>query len=415
MRILIALVAALLVSACGDSGKSEDKESYLLSTSIVTPASAVVHVPELSISSMAASAASVVSSTEVIGTNEEQPLPIDFYKPKFNASDPAAPLEVSVLTSLGEGGVFILPIMSIPLHPEQFPRGLNGREKTMFMSLIAPLIALPQSADQSEPISPEEEEREVKRRGELLVAQTNKMSSVPETWLDSEGNRYEADGAAPRDDGVVGGALGFELRSAPKKEKQRLVNRMVLNRVEGFPARRTVQDNEWKQWKGLTDELSAWSKKQISECSDQLDCRKAVGWLTALEHIKGEAYEYRLGDGRKLRYIQAESKSKKSVLERRDEVSTDQGDVLQISLWMLANTDGAVRVLRGDQWSSVGLEDHFCDSQCSARWTGHPEVVSWQDQSFIVGAYSGGTLYGYVVFEVLPEKLRYVGRFAWGS
>lgn len=419
MRKLTTVFFVLFMAGCHDSGAPESKGSPAL------PASAAAPAPSAAPASAVAPASGVVSEAE-----EPRPLPRDFFKPKFEASDPAAPIEVAVLSGMG-GKIFILPILSIPLHPEQFPDGQNHREGAMSMFAVSPLTALPapdESAVQATPESEvqatsESEDQEIVRREELYVAQQNYMSSLPRSWVDFSGNHYAPNGAAARDDGVIGGALGFELKDAiPENKQGEARERLVLNRAEGFPARRSVPVTEWKRWPELSRELSGWSKRQLDACQDKAKCKKAIDALIAPARMEGVAYEYSISDGSKLRYVEGKSRAKTSVLEecQANCGSEKPADELQFHLWMYVNADGSVQALHLGEGFYTGLDspvlvDHYCDSQCGAAWRGPPSVVSWNGQTFIVGSYTGGTLYGYQVYEVLPGRLRNVGRFAWGS
>lgn len=363
------------------------------------------------------------------------------YKPKYDANDPRAPLEVAVLDAMKDGPV-IIPILSVPVHPDQFSVNrdspseeiteefneidrqeldLKTKEEVVVINGEKIVIHTVENFGSNEEIEAAEKalEEEKARMRMYVVAEYNHMSSIPDKWVDSKGNKFIPVDGGNLLDGVVGGAVGFRLKET---DVQKHYGHVVLNRPEGFSARRNVPDNEWKRWPELSRELSNWGNKQLSECSGKAGCKEAIDWLLAIDHIKGEAREYTLSDGGKLRHVQGGARATKAVLEKCMSECTD-GDVadeMKFHLWISVQKDGTVRVLHGgDSFysgiDSVTLVDHYCDSQCGAAWTEYPSVVSAKGQTFIVGHYSGGTLSGYLVYQVLPDELRVVGRFAWGS
>lgn len=420
-RILITVFLLLSMAACHDT--TDESVSKVIQVLPVLPDTRSSGVPPASAVNEAS--AVVSASGVVVNPGEMRALPVDFLKPKFEASDPAAPLEVAVLCQLGAEKMFILPIMSIPMHPEQFPNGRNNREGSMSMIMISQLIALPDLGESDEPMTAEKEEQELLKREELFVAQENYMSSIPKSWVDYASNRYTPKGAAARDDGVVGGALGFELMSVGTTQENgyKLHGQILLNRADGFPPERVVSPNEWKQWPEFLQELKYWTGIELGNCENLEVCKKAVEWLALPKHINGMAREFSLVDGRKLQFVQASSKTNgKGVLGNTPEYvgENTEPDEMQANLWRIVNMDGSAKLLRTRENISGNIDDsvlvdHYCGSQCSYKWSGSPSVISAKGRTFIIGGFSGGTLYGYLILEVLPTELVYIGKFAWGS
>lgn len=417
-RILIAVFLLLSMAACHDTDESVSKVIQVLP---VLPDTRSNGVPPASAVNEAS--AVVSASGVVVNSGEMRAPPVDFFKPKFEASDPAAPLEVAVLCQLGAEKVFILPIMSIPMHPEQFPNGRNNREGSMSMIMISQLIALPDLGESNEPMTAEKEEQELLKREELFVAQENYMSSIPKSWVDYAGKRYISNGAAARDDGMVGGALGFTLKDDLSREKQdELIGRVLLNRAEGFLTERSIPVGEWRQWAELTQELRSWAIEEMDSClADKEKCKKEIDWLVKPEHINGKAGEFKLADGRKLQYINASSIASigvvSSALRFNKDIPQAGTDVLKINMWRLINTDGSVQILRGGNnnearsYIDVCIDD--CKSQKFSRWTGR--VIFANGQIYIIGGYYDGHTYGYLITEVLSKELKPVGGFSWGD
>lgn len=434
MRLPATIFILSLLIACSEADRTEAiaKQSPQTANLLISPVSAVVQT-----NSGVASAPLVTSESGVLSVSNETPVPAQIeFKPKFKATDPAAPIEVAVLDvmktcqhcadawrfpnevavldlantpdSKGNNDVrVIIPVVSVPMHPEQFSvsrdDGVDIAEK--FEEAI-------DRQGVNDDLKIEESEVVVNVR-KLVVAEYNHMSSIPDVWVDSEGNEYTPIGAGQFFHEVAGGAVGFI------SEEYVPNGRVVLNRLEGFAAKRDVPSSEWKKWPGLLRELSDWGKKQLDACQDKIGCKKEIDWLIAPEHLEGLAYEYSVAGGRKLRFVQGGARGTKAVLEECRFNCTDRTvvDELRINLWMYANADGTTQALRGGGagFDSIVLVDHYCESQCGAGWTGLPSVISSNGQTVIVGSYSGGTLRGYIVFEVLPNELKYVGRFAWGS
>ena len=392
MNFLSFLLLLVLLAGC-----SEEKLSESISSQSINNASVSSVVAEVSnTGAVSAVSASVYANLELAAND---------VKMQFDATDPKAPLEVAMLYE----GV-VMPVFSISNDPPQF------------MGQSVPLS-----------LSNSEQEERLNCGPEiwcklplLLMARHHGLNSLPLNWFDAAGKAYEvSDGAYFEAD--TGNIVGFNLKVPHKALVRREDNgRVLVNKMGGFSAARVLGEAEWKSWTELQHEIHAWEKEMISSCKSnksKLNCMQSVNWLVGINTIQGSAKEYLLKNGTKLQHLQAESHSKgEGVLTHKPDFAGDftSPDSLKINLWRLVSADGSVRVLKiDDDWLAVlgntKLIDPYCESQCGPSWGGELEVISTVDRSFIIGPYSGGTVSGFLFFEVLPNQLKFLGWYRWGS
>lgn len=435
MRLLIVVFFSLVLTSCSEPQQAGNSNSAadLTSNHSELPSSAV-SIPN---ANLASTSAVVPASGIQESTKSEIHSKVIINKPKYAANDPDAPLEVGVIHFIEEFRAvtppghdpeyvpMVMPLFSVPKHPKQFPTkeflkseqhdDTNSNDVDKFDAIENLTVDDGREMDPEDIKALDEEKVSMRMR---LIAEYADMSSIPNAWVNSKGKRY-----IPFDGGQFGAlamdyAIGFRISNPDISDKSN--GQVVLSRPEGFPLARLVPQNEWKQWPEFQQELKKWSIGQLEDCKNLPKCKKATDWLVMPEHIEGEAYEYKIDGGRKLQYIQALSRGKgKGVLGYLAEHSAGarKADELQVSLWRLVNSDGSARVLTNGEVSppAVSLVDHYCEAQCTADWRGMPTVISWKGFTYVVGASSRGTLHGYVVLEVLPNELKFVGSVDWGS
>jgi len=330
------------------------------------------------------------------------------FTPKYEASDPNAPIEAAVLT----GGV-ILPVLSIPSNRRQLS-ALNSRRYSPTPHELT-MDNLTRSCIPSEYVC----DPSVR-----VLAKHYYMSSIPDRWFDAEGNVYESRGVK-FNFSERRSSIGFNFQSEDQKSGKSVdTDRVLLSRKEGFGFVRTLPASEWQEWPEFRQELQSWAKQYFSKCSSVPDCEKSISWLSSSKNFHGEAREFELQDGRKLQFLQAESQTEgDGVLIHKPAYVGEYAppDTLTTNLWRLVNTDGSVHILRINDggWLDVlgntVLNVPYCESQCDPSWTGNPEVISADGGTFVFGPYAGGTVNGYLFLEVLPTELKFLGWYRWGS
>lgn len=132
-----------------------------------------------------------------------------------------------------------------------------------------------------------------------------------------------------------GWVVGFRLKEVGHVPNSRI----VLNRQDGFAAQRIVPDNEWKKWPVYTQELKAWEKGHLNACQDKVGCKEVLDRLYATEYIKGVAYEYKLTNGSRLKYVQGGSKATKAALSSRPDCSSVDDRLHSDSGYMLTRKE----------------------------------------------------------------------------
>jgi hypothetical protein len=334
----------------------------------------------------------------------------------FAQTPTPAPIEAAVL-HIEKGRMVALPVLSFPVDPRQIPDQSQGGFDAR----------LEVRGSKEAPSCPGKSAEEVQQCSipPSVVAQHHYMRATPGQWLDSTGAKYRMRTGWYF---VTGGGdgIGFDLGPAPSsiESVRRLTGRALLSDAGGFPVTAPIRPAVWKRWPELARELTTWLEGHTVKCGQSASCREAAKQLATAGSVQGDAWEFKLQDGRALQYLRATSQSKgKGVLSHSDlkeeQVDPDP-DRLQINLWRIVTGEGAVRVLRLNEvstgWlSGAELVDPYCDSQCTGGWTGRPDVFTAHGRTFMFGPYQGGTTGGYLFFEVMPTELKRLGWYRWGS
>ncbi|HEY6095588.1 MAG TPA: hypothetical protein VIU93_11620 [Gallionellaceae bacterium] len=398
MRLLQTVLLSVLLMACSreeghtvQAGNSTQRSDTGLASAVVAMSSETEPSSKLRSESGVSEVSKKANRSEYI---EE--------KMNSEVSDPNAPLEAAVLY----GGV-VLPVLSIPSRQGQFLAQSDFESQHRSRRGISSCAV-----------------GDWCKTSIALVAKHHHMGSIPVSWFDSKGHVYEVEGGVY----VVsdtGNFVGFSLRPASSGSEEKITeDRVLLSRKDGFAAVKTLPPSEWKDWPEFRQEINSWKSKQLSKCNSKNACKEAVNWLTSEKHIQGEAVEFQISDGRKLQFLRATSSTQSGgVLVPKPIYIQDvtPPDSLHTNLWRLVNTDNSVRVLRisNESWlADLGntiLNDPYCENQCGPSFTGRPEVISAKGRTYIFGSYSGGTVSGYLFFEVLPTELRFLERYRGGS
>jgi hypothetical protein len=238
-----------------------------------------------------------------------------------------------------------------------------------------------------------------------LVGEHHYMAKVPTSWWDSRGDSYRVLGGRYFQH-TPGSGIGFDLGPHRGKAKSPIVVLTSETRAS-FSDVQVVEPRVWRRWPELAQELAAWRKSEIKHCSEAASC---VTNLASAARMRGAGLEYRLPDGRRLQLLRATSRPPGAAS------GTPQPFALAI-LWRIVAPDGTARVLRDDkEWlTGVTTASDDCASQCRWNWDARPEVFSLSGRTFVFGPYSGGTVEGYQFIEVLPQKLKLLGWYRWGS
>lgn len=322
----------------------------------------------------------------------------------------AEPIETAVYVERN-GKKFALPVFSFPLVPGQIAfadiyemqnrmsgsRAMDGKGKNIV-----------------------EDRRKFTEYPTSVIYRHHGMRSLPATWFDTNGNSYAVKRGVQMED--LGGFIGVEIAGDMVSQGGRAPV-LLVHPLAALPEKRSIGESEWKQWPVLKDELARWSATTLEKCgSTRGSCKKAVGDITRIKNLQGNAVEYSLSNKKKIQVLTARSRLEgetvlNEVLFQEDLAAYGvEHDDLLVKIWRLIDSNGEVVILRDEPaWAAgVSLEDHYCESQCPGGME-NPEVISLGERMFVYATYWRGTVSGYTFFEIDASGFRQIGWYRWGS
>jgi hypothetical protein len=309
------------------------------------------------------------------------------------------------------GKKFALPVFSFPLVPGQIAfanryemenrmygsRAMNGRGKNLV-----------------------EDGRKITEYSPSVIYRHHGMRSFPETWFDTNGSSYAVKRGVQMEE--LGGFIGVEIADDVVKQGGRPPVLLVHPQI-ALPAKRLLGDDEWKQWPVLEDELASWAAATLEKCgSARESCEGAVGDITRIKQLQGDAVEYSLSNNKKIQVLTARSRLEgetvlNEALFQEDLVAFGvEHDDLVVKIWRLIDSNGEVSILRDEPaWAAgVSLVDNYCESQCLGGME-NIEVISLGERMFVYATYWRGTVSGYTFFEIDASGFSQIGWYRWGS